>query len=165
MNKQVSKAFNKTIYLLGIGEDGKKYWLEAPSWDCNWYWGFGYVETYTNNNRPDLSRDISSHQHFDGLFFNRKKNGYEAFKEFFKSSTLIDDEIWQLCDYMKTFYTLRETAEIMGRGYSYFTERAKLETIKDIDMVKKINEIMLPVLFDKITNLLTNNTNEDTQNG
>jgi hypothetical protein len=67
MNKRKSHAFNKDIYLLGKNRYGELVWLESPTWDCGWYWGFGYVETYTNNKRPDLARDISSHSHFDGL--------------------------------------------------------------------------------------------------
>ena len=85
MKKQTTVAFNKKIYLLGADAEGTKYWLEAPSWDCGWYYGFGYVETYTNNNYPNRSRDINSHQHFDGLFLNNPKvNAFDAFKEFFR---------------------------------------------------------------------------------
>ena len=83
MKKQKSHAFGKDIYLLGKDSDGTMYWLEAARWDCKWYWGFGYVETYTNNNHTSRSRDISSHQHFDSLFFNKNKDGHTAFKEFF----------------------------------------------------------------------------------
>lgn len=55
---------------------------------------------------------------------------------------------------MRTFYTLRETAEVLGRGYSHYTERAKLTEIVDEAEVKKINEEMLPALFKKIEELL-----------
>ena len=89
MKKQTTIAFNKKIYLLGADAEGTKYWLEAPSWDCDRYWGFGYVETYTNNDCPNKSRDINSHQHFDSLFLNDSKvNAFDAFKEFFKETTL-----------------------------------------------------------------------------
>ena len=84
MKKQTTIAFNKKIYLLGADAEGTKYWLEAPSWDCGWYFGFGYVETYTNNNCPSKAADINSHQHFDSLFLNDSKvNAFDAFKEFF----------------------------------------------------------------------------------
>lgn len=63
MKKKISRAFNKNVYLLGKDTHNTYYWLEEPRWDCGWYWGFGYIETYTYNKRPDLSRDISSHQH------------------------------------------------------------------------------------------------------
>ena len=52
MKKEKRFAFGKNIYLLGSDKDGVKYWLEEASWDCGWYWGFGYVETYTNNSNP-----------------------------------------------------------------------------------------------------------------
>ena len=51
-------------YLLGIDSVGIKHYVEAPSWDCGWYWGFGYIESYTNNNSPGTSRDKQSHQHW-----------------------------------------------------------------------------------------------------
>ena len=73
MKKQKNHAFGKDIYLLGKDNGDTLYWLEAGSWDCKWYWGFGYVETYTNNNHPSRSRDISSHQHFDSLFLTKTK--------------------------------------------------------------------------------------------
>jgi hypothetical protein len=160
MNKKTVTVFNKKNYLLGTDKDGKNYYLVMPSWDCGWYWGFGYVTSYTNNKRPDLARDISSHLHFDSLFFNQKQHAFDSFKEFFVKSPLSDDEIWQLCDYMKTFYTLRESAEVFGRGYSHYTEMAKLETLKNDDMLKMINEIMLPVLFEKIENTLSGKRHE-----
>ena len=47
--------------------DGEKIYLSAPSWDCDWYWGFGYIETYTNNNNPNKSKDIKSHQHAENF--------------------------------------------------------------------------------------------------
>lgn len=154
MNKKTVIVFNKKNYLLGKNADGINYYLLAPSWDCGWYWGFGYVESYTNNKSPQLSRDIQHHTHFDSLFFNQNKMAFDAFKDFFIDTPLNDDEIWILCDYMKTFYTLRESAEIFGRGFSHFTGKAKLETLKNDDMLKMINEIMLPVLFEKIENML-----------
>ena len=64
MDKRKSHAFKKDIYLLGADSCGNKYWLEAPSWDCKWYWGFGYIETYTNSDNPSISNDIISHQHW-----------------------------------------------------------------------------------------------------
>jgi hypothetical protein len=160
MKKLVSEAFGKKIYFLGTGKDGVNYYLQAPSWDCGWYWGFGYVETYTNNKRPDMSRDISSHEHFNGLFFGKDKDAFSQYKQFFNHSSLSDKDIWKLCDFMKSFYTLRDAAEVVGRGYSHFTERAKLETLKDLDMVKMINEVMLPVLFSKIDEMFQGNQND-----
>ena len=156
MEKQTTSAFNKKIYLLGADAEGTKYWLEALSWDCGWYCGFGYVETYTHNDRPNKSRDINSHQHFDTLFLNDSKvNAFDAFKEFFKETTLNQKEIWLLIDYMHSFYTLKKAAEVFGRGYSHMTEKAKLSEVQNIEMAKEINEKILPAIFKQIDILLS----------
>ena len=156
MKKQTTIAFNKKIYLLGADAEGTKYWLEAPSWDCDWYWGFGYVETYTNNNYPNRSRDINSHQHFDSLFLNDSKvNAFNAFKEFFKETTLNDKEIWLLIDYMYSFYALKRAAGILSMGYSHMTEKAKLSEVQSTETSKEINEKILPAIFKQIDILLS----------
>lgn len=157
MKKRTCEAFGKKIYLLGKDKDGVNYWLEAPSWDCGWYWGFGYVETYTNNNHPNKAKDIESHQHFDGLFFNKNKNGYDAYKDFFAEITVSDKELWQLLELMKTFYCLKETAEVLGRGGSHYTANPVSEIIKNTDEVKRINNVVLPAIFKKIDEILTQN--------
>ena len=157
MKKQTTIAFKKKIYLLGKDAEGTKYWLEAPSWDCNWYWGFGYVETYTNNDCPSKAADINSHQHFDSLFLNDSKvSAFDAFKEFFKETTLDQKEIWLLIDYMYSFYNLKEAAETFRNGYSHMTEKAKLSEVQNIEMAKEINEKILPAIFKQIDILLSN---------
>lgn len=153
--KQKRYAFNKAIYYLGKDKNGFNRWLEAPSWDCGWYWGFGYIETYTNNESPERSRDISEHTHFDYLFLKGNKCAFDMFKEFFISTPLTDDEIWTLCDYMMTFYALRKTAELYRQGYSWQTERAKIDSIKNEEQENTINKILLPELFKHIKVLLT----------
>ena len=150
MKKQTTVAFNKKIYLLGKDAEGTKYWLEAPSWDCDWYWGFGYVETYTNNNCPSKAADINSHQHFDSLFLNDSKvSAFDSFKEFFKETTLDQKEIHLLIDYMSSFYKLKDVAKTLGVGYSNMTETAK-----------EINEKILPAIFKRIDILLSDADNQ-----
>lgn len=162
MKKQTTIAFRKKVYLLGADAEGTKYWLEAPSWDRGWYFGFGYIETYTNNDCPNRSRDINSHQHFDSLFLNDSKvNAFDAFKEFFKETTLNDNEIWTLIDYMISFYTLKKAAATLGRGYSHITEKAKLEEAKNVEMAKEINEKILPAIFKQIDIMLSGSKEEE----
>ena len=152
MEKQTLTIFGKKNYLLGTDQNGRKLFLVAPSWNCGWYWGFGYIETYTNNRHPERSRDIASHNHFDRLFGN-KCNLYDGFKRIIKDSTLDDDEIWMLVDYMKTFYCLQETAEILKSGSSHYSERAKLDIVKDEAYAERINKVILPELFKHIEDL------------
>ena len=155
MEKQIRRAFGKNIYLLGKDQDGVNYWLEEPSWDCGWYWGFGYVETYTNNRNPEKARDISSHQHFDSLFLKGNKCSRDMFKDFFKDTPLEDNEIWELVDYMKTFYTLRNVAELFKHGYSWQTEKAKIDSLQNEGECDLVNKKWLPEVFERIKNLLS----------
>lgn len=156
MKKKTFKAFDKKVYLLGKDKEGTYYYLEEPSWDCGWYWGFGYVETYTNNKRPDLSRDIKSHSHFNTMFLKNHLGGVIGdFKDLLVETPLNDSEIWTLLDCMKTFYTLSKSAEVFGRGYSFFTEKAKIDGLKRKDLEKLINKDLLPLLFEKIDKILT----------
>ena len=71
MKKKIINKFGKH-FLLGINHDGEYVWLEKESWDCGWYWGFGYLHTYSNNRCPERSRDLNSHFHFDSTFLNKK---------------------------------------------------------------------------------------------
>lgn len=124
-------------------------------WDWGWYWGCGYIETFTNNKSPELSRDIQSHSHFDSMFLRQNKCVENAFNEFFADSVLTKDEVYELCDYMMSMYKLKNIGELFTHGCSWQTERAKLETLTREDLTKEVNEKMLPELFNKIRDLLT----------
>ena len=155
MKKQVKKAFGKNVYLLGADREGTYYWLEEATWDCGWYWGAGYVETYTNNKRPDISRDINSHQHFDGLFFNGQKMCKDMFDDFFVETPLNDSEKWKLLELMKTIYTLKKYSEVIHIGGSYVTDNPLKEVIKNQEEYNRINKIVLPQLFEKVYKILS----------
>lgn len=149
LKKEVNTKLKKS-FLLGI-KDNEKYYLETPSWNCGWYWGCGYVETYNKR-----KTDIESHQHFDGLFFNNQRvNGYDAFLDFFDDVTLDKNEAWQLVEMMKTIYVLKETAEVLGRGGSHYTNNPCKDVIINVEEVKRINEVVLPTLFKAVEELLT----------
>ena len=148
---KMEKLKTRNRYLLGIRkEDDKKVYLIEASWECNWYWGFGYIETFT-------TQDIYDHLHFDDLFL--KTNIFDSYKNYFKETTLNDNEIWELLGYMKEFYIMKKYAELLQYG-NYITSKAKnvLEE-KNEEANKKevyrINKILLPELFKKIDKLLT----------
>ena len=159
MKKQTDRAFGKNIYLLGKSTEGRKLWLEAPSWDCGWYWGFGYVETYTNNRAPSKSRDIQSHEHIDGFIGEKmKKSGeychniYDSKK--FAKTTFNENEGWELSELFKRFYTLRETANIFhnGAGISSSTVNTTSK-----ELANEINEKYIPAVTARILEILTPN--------
>ena len=161
MKKEKRFAFGKNIYLLESDKDGVKYWLEEASWDCGWYWGFGYVETYTNNRNPEKAKDIDSHQHFDGLFL--KNNIFDSFKEMLIDTPLTDKEIWQLLELMKTFYTLKNNAELYHHGGSYITNNVLKDILKNEIGENKINKEIMPKLFEEIYKILTPETESEAE--
>ncbi|MBO7692335.1 MAG: hypothetical protein J6T10_06840 [Methanobrevibacter sp.] len=154
MEKKTINKFGEH-YLLGIGKDNQKYYLEKESWSCGWYWGCGYIHTFTNNTRPTCSRDIASHQHFSTLFLSGPKCAYDNFTEFFKETVFSKEEIWKLVDYFLTIYKLKDAAEVFRHGNSWQTEKATIDILKCPDLENKINKEFLPELFAKIKELCT----------
>lgn len=155
MEKKKSHAFGKNIYFLGRDVYGENCWLEEASWDCNWYWGFGYVETYTNNKNPSRSKDISVHQHFDELFFRTGKTSFDAFNDFFAETPLTDKEIWRLLELMKSFYIAKEYASMIYLGGAHYTSHNPCEDIiKDSGEWERISRVVIPAICEEVYKLL-----------
>jgi len=171
IEKQKSHAFGKDVYLLGINEYGEKMWLEAAKWDCEWYWGFGYIETYQLGNgktcEPERANDINSHTHWDSRIYGKQEkynteksaflptefhHHFNDHKEF-QATVLSDNESWQLADLMKTAYTLKATAELYHTGNSHLTSVSGL-SLKNKKAENNINKVLLPRVFDAIYKIL-----------
>ena len=145
MNKTKKRAFGKDVYLLGV-KDGVYYWLEQAKWECSWYWSLGYVETYTNNKNPERARDIRSHQHFDGLFFDGLSHGFNNFKSFFDDTPFNDNEIWQIMDIMKSLYTLSDYSRMLHLKGSHYTSNPCKDIIGNKQEYERINKKIIPSL-------------------
>ena len=154
VNKQKRHAFNKDVYFLGQDEEGVSYWLEAASWDCSWYWGGGYVKTYINNRSPEKSRDINSHQHFDGLFFKGNKNARDLFIEFFPVHPFTDSEVWKICELMKAFYTARQYSDMLHCGGAHYTTNPAADVIKSEEEYNRINQNVIPAIMQELYKIL-----------
>jgi len=164
MKKEQSYAFGKDVYLLGEDKDGIKYWLEAPSFDCGWYWGFGYVETYTKNNSPSTSIDINSHQHINSggkyksaLDWFIKWNGQEPI---LTNTPFTDNEKWKLCELFERFYLFKKMTEFYHSGFAGMTE-LKLNFHKDKKMEDYFNQIVIKEVTDEIIKIVKPDTNKE----
>ena len=155
MDKQVSNAFGKKVYLLGADSEGIRYWLEEEKWDCDWYWGFGYIETYTTNEDPSMSRDINSHTHATD-FLSKWFTEWNGSEPILKDTTFSNKEGWELSELFEQFYFLQEAAEMFNRGKAFVTN-TEIDTWKDPDKVKEINEVILPKVMTRIKEILTPN--------
>lgn len=161
IKKRVSHAFGKDIYLLGYDAAGTAYWLEAASFDCEWYWGGGYVETYTNNNNPSRAKDIASHQHFKSMFLTGKENGYDSFLHFFDVHPFSNKEVWQIIECMKAFYIAREYSDMLHCGGANYTTNP-VRGVIDRAMCKesereyqRINRVVIPALLESLYAILS----------
>ena len=155
--KNIIKWKNNSYYYLGTDCSGINYFLNKASFDCSWYWGLGYISTFTNNENPSLSRDIASHEHFDYKFLKDiTMNGYDKFNSFFtiKNKNLTDKNTWLLIELMETLYTLREYSDTIYRGGSHYTNNPLREIIKNPIEYDRINKELIPKLLNEIYNLL-----------
>ncbi len=153
LDKKKSHAFGKDVYLLGQDIDGINYWLEAPKWDCGWYWGFGYIETYSNNNVPNRAKDIDSHSHAH-KFMSEYFTEWNGSKPILSNKTFNDSEGWELSELFEQFYFLRSAAENFGRGKCH-TSDTKINTWKKPELVKEINDKLIPEVTARILEILT----------
>jgi len=119
--------------------------LRAPSWDCGWYWGIGYLG----------HRD--AHFHLNGVVKEHKTNMFDALRLEFGDTLAIKDEkdLWTFCELMQTAYTLRETAEVLGRGGTHYMTNPCADIVKNTAEVERINGTVLPAIFDAVEDILT----------
>ena len=166
--KKTDVGFGKKVYLLGIDKDGQKVWLEEPKWDCDWYWGFGYIERYRGNRWPSNALDISSHSHWDSIIVGMEASAGKYIHHLndnpeFAKTTLTDSESWELADLMKTFYTLQDMAKIYNLGGSHVAQTAiSLKSKKDED---HINQVLLPKVFKRIDEILSPDATSEKDGG
>ena len=125
--------------------------IVRPTWDCGWYWGFGYLERW--NHRKG---DIDFHSHIDHEFGTnkdgRRVNWYEGMKEVLDQGDVFenDKQRWKFLEIVQTIYNLKMTAEVLGRGGSHYASNPCADIIKNHDEVRRINEYLIPKLIDEM---------------
>ena len=130
---------------LGI-VNNESIFLSPPSWECNWYWGFGYLGNKDcHYHLSELSKDYDL---FDGI------------KNHFGDSFIIkdDNDIWTFAELMQTFYNLQEAAEVFGRGGSHYANNPCKNIIINKEVVTKINDIIIPTIFEETYKILNKYT-------
>jgi hypothetical protein len=165
MKKQKDHAFGKDVYLLGMDKEGQYLWLEAPTWDCDWYWGFGYVEQYTVHKNPGKSKDIQSHTHLNYFIVgpSMAKDGGYCYNPFdsaaFSETTFTEKEGGELGELFEQFYFLKKAAENFRRGKCHVAN-AKVDLWKGEAKAKEINEVIIPKVTARILEILAPETED-----
>lgn len=152
--KTIRKYESKT-YLGKV--DGENIYLTAPSWNCEWYWGFGYLGNKDRHYHVDGLGKISKYNFDKKVFEYEFVNLFDGFKRHFDEGTFIvksDHDLWTLCELFQTFYQLKHTAEMYHLGGANYTTNPCRELLKNEDEWKRINEVVLPNVFDEIYKIL-----------
>ena len=142
-----STEWSERRYLGKRKEDRKMVYIAAPTWDCNWYWSFGYLQA------------TGEHFHLNGLgYYKGNINWKDALeRDYILNVKLRGDKLWKFIELAKTAYGLKEAAELLGRGGSHIfplaIENPLSEVIKNKSEVDRINQIVLPQVFEAINEL------------
>lgn len=117
------------IYL-GITEEHGRVYITKHSWDCDWYWGFGYVG----------NRDC--HFHFESFLTNCPCKASDLFKE----PTFSDSSWWIIRDLFIQAYALKEAAATYRYGGHQCTSKGITDIIQDSVMAAHLNKDLETVL-------------------
>lgn len=154
MKKQTIVWHGRKYFLLGQDESGTKYFLEEARFDCDWYWGIGYVETFSNNRNPAQSKDICSHTHFDYLFFKQNRDGWTAFRKLLPQTPFSDQEIWKILELMRSAYIARRYSDMLHIGGANYTSNPAKGVIACEAEYKRINEDVIPTILAKLYEII-----------
>lgn len=119
---------------------GESIYLSKHSWDCGWYWGFGYI----GNGRM--------HTHFDTVFLN---DTITDITDIFKSTRLTQEDWWVLRDLFIQAYSLKQCASVYRIGGHQTDQKGITDIIKNEEMEKQINKD-LEIVLNKIWELVEN---------
>ena len=124
------------IYLGNTTEYGRLY-LSKHSWDCGWYWGFGYIG--------------NSRLHIDSLIGAE----YDIRSIFDKGSPITQNQWWIIRDLFTQAYALKKAAEVYQHGGHQTTKPGMTDCIKNLEMAARINKD-LEIVLDKVWDFLSN---------
>lgn len=152
LKKSVREFHGKKLFLLGKSEDGTFYYLESPSWDCGWYWGFGYIEGFAKETPTDRGHD--SHEHAED-FLSKWFTEHNGSKPRLVETVFDEAGGWKLSELFASFYILKDAAGLFGRGGSHVAENPAKLALVSVEMTQRINEVMIPAVTEEIIKILT----------
>lgn len=123
--------------------------LSAPTFDCNWYWGFGYL------GNKNCHYHLKSYHLDRGFSDYRSITMFDAFKTDYTLCDVLqnDTTLRTFCELVQTVYSLLAVAEIFSRGGSHQSKNPCQELLKNLAIYEQINFVLLPALFKEIDKL------------
>lgn len=152
---------NYSKMLLGYNNNEPIY-LSPPSWDCGWYWGFGYIGNKNCHYHIDGLTKIETYNSEAKVFTCKNVNLYDGFVEHFGDTLKVRiSDLWTLIELFSTFYKLKETAEVLGRGGIHYTTNPCKDLIINKEETERINNVVLPQIFEEIYKILIRNQDNE----
>ena len=102
--------------------EGELVYLSKHSWDCDWYWGFGYV----------VNRNWRFHFN---TFLQDSKYGSEVFKE----ANFTDKDWWYIRDLFIQAYALKKVAEVYRYGGHQSHKEGLTDILRSEDKARQAN--------------------------
>jgi hypothetical protein len=127
----------KDKVFFGVDKFGDRINLTRPSYDCKWYWSFGYLG----------NKDC--HYHLSGYQNGRNINMYDALVSDYVLADHIVANLWSFCEQALAIYTLKDAAEVLYRGGANMTTNPLRDIIKAHNGDDMLNQKLLPILLQK----------------
>lgn len=133
MTTSINKVYlgqltDKTTY------GNEKIWLTKHTWDCGWYWGFGYIG----------NKDL--HFHIESLI--TAPNPCLASELFFETK-LTDVQWWVIRDLFMQAYALKRAAEVYRYGGHQTSAPGITDILKNPEKTAQLNAD-LEIVLDKV---------------
>lgn len=140
----------------------EKIYLSKPSFDCEWYWGFGYL------GNKDCHYHLSDYDNKDRLLYNdseetvlvtekRNINMYDALLADYNLSPAIEKNLWVFCELALSIYTLKDCAELFSQGGSHMTTNPDRSKLKSTTMYDRLTYDLIPMQCQTLWDLIGGN--------
>lgn len=126
---------------LGITKDNECIYLTKHKWDCDWYWGFGYVG------------NKHCHFHIDSLI-----TAETDVNKIFADTNISQAEWWVIRDLFIQAYALKNAAEVYRHGGHQCTVKGVTDVIKNPNKAAELNadlERVLDLIWKYVTNAVS----------
>jgi len=122
--------------------DATRIYIDKPSFDCEWYWSFGYL-----GNKDE-------HYHLNGYQNGRNTDIHSALSSDYDLNPSIEKNLWVFCELALSIYKLKESAELFHLGGAHMTTNPHRKSLKKISYERTINEKLLPEQLQTFWNLI-----------
>lgn len=149
-NIQIQSIIGPDKIFFGVNkETNEEIYLSKPSFDCNWYWSFGYL------GNSDCHYQLDSYQSKQKILYTKdgkltiiteKRNisMYDALLADYTLNPIIEKNLWVFCELALSIYTLKKAAELFHIGGAHMTVNPGKDKLKNIELYNTLTFDLIP---------------------